>query len=125
MFAYDAGWQEPEYNQSTGRSWRWMSERSDLWVRPVGRPVTLRLSGESALRYYAATPHVRVLIGDREVAAFDPSADFDQAITLPADLLDGAKGHVVVESSKFFVPGAGGGGDQRHLALRIYKVSVE
>jgi hypothetical protein len=125
MFGYDAGWQEPEYNQSTGRSWRWMSERSDLWVRPVGRPVTLRLSGENPRRYYDAAPHVRVLIGDREVAAFDPSADFDQAITLPADLLDGAKGHVVVESSKFFVPGAGGGGDQRHLALRIYKVSVE
>lgn len=125
MFGYDAGWQEPEYNQSTGRSWRWMSERSDLWVRPVGRPVTLRMSGENPRRYYDAAPHVRVLIGDREVAAFDPSADFDQTITLPADLLDRAKGRVVVESSKFFVPGAGGGGDQRHLALRIYKVSVE
>jgi hypothetical protein len=33
---------------------------------------------------------------------------------------------VALESSKFFVPGGrGGGGDQRHLALRVYRVSVE
>jgi hypothetical protein len=32
---------------------------------------------------------------------------------------------VVVESSKFFVPGAAGAADQRHLALRIYRVGVD
>ena len=123
MAAYGPGWQEPEYNPELGRSWRWMSEKSELWVRPIGRAVTLRLAGESPLRYFDAAPRVRVLIGDREVAAFDPSADFDQAITLPADLLAAASGRVTLESSKFFVPG--GTGDQRHLALRIYRVGVE
>jgi hypothetical protein len=103
-----------------------MSERAELWVRPVGRPVTLKVSGESPLRYFDAAPHVRVRIGDREVAAFDPASDFDFAITLPADILAGSNGRVAFESSKFFAPGgAGGGGDQRHLALRIYRVSVE
>ena len=38
--------------------------------------VTLRLAGESPLRYFDAAPHVRVLIGDREIAAFDPGDDF-------------------------------------------------
>ena len=99
-----------------------MSEKADLWVRPVGRPVTLRLVGESPLRYFDRAPHVRVLIGDREVAAFDLSADFDQAITLPGDLLTRANGRVVLETSKFFVPGAAGAADQRHLSLRIYRV---
>lgn len=126
MFGYDSGWQEPEFNPRTGRSWRWMSERSALWVRPVGRDVTLRLEGESPLRYYDAAPHVRVLIGDRDVAAFDPASDFEQVLTLSGDLLTAASGRVVLESSKFFVPGGpGGGGDQRHLALRIYRISVE
>jgi hypothetical protein len=126
MFAFEAGWQEPEYNSTLGRSWRWMSERADLWVRPVGRAVTLRLVGESPLRYFDAAPHVRVLAGDREIAAFDPAADFDRNITVPADLLDRSGGRVSLESSRFFVPGgARGGGDQRHLALRVYSVRVD
>jgi hypothetical protein len=126
MFGYAAGWFEPEYSPELGRAWRWTSDKSELWVRPIGRPVTLRLSGESPLRYYAAAPHVRVLIGTTEVAAFDPSSDFEQNVTLPADLLTAANGRVTLESSKFFVPGgAGGGGDRRQLALKIYRVSVD
>jgi hypothetical protein len=126
MFGYDAGWQEPEYNASEGRAWRWMSEHAELWVRPVGRAVTLRAHGESPRRYYAGAPHVRVLVGGREVATLDPTTDFDLSATLPADLLDQARGQVVLESSRFFVPGVpGGAGDQRHLALRIYTVSVQ
>jgi hypothetical protein len=126
MFGYDTGWQEPEFNPQTGRPWRWMSEKSLLWVRPIGRDVTLRLNGESPMRYYDAAPRVRVLIGDREIGAFEPGTDFEQTFTLPAALLDSAAGVVRLESSRFFVPGgAGGGGDQRHLALRIYRVGVE
>jgi hypothetical protein len=125
MVGYDAGWHEPEYNLAQGRAWRWMSEKAFLWVRPIGRPVTLHLAGESPRRYFDAAPRVRVTIGDREIAAFDPSTDFDQAMTLPADLLAAAHGRVTVESSKFFVPSAAGAADQRHLALRIYRVSVD
>ena len=123
MFAYDRGWHEPEFNLAEKRAWRWTSESSDLWIRPVGRPVTLRLVGENPLRYYDAVPHVRVLAGGREIAAFDPGGDFDQAVTIPAEALEAAGGKVTLETSKFFVPG--GGGDQRHLALRVYRVSVE
>jgi hypothetical protein len=125
MLAYGRGWQEPEYSLEAGRPWRWTTEESELWVRPVGRAVTLRLAGESPLRNFDAAPHVRVLVGDREVGAFDPSADFDQAITLPGDLLAVAGGRVTLKSSKFFVPAAAGAADHRHLALRIYRAGVE
>jgi hypothetical protein len=124
MFGYGEGWYEPEYNPDTGRSWRWTGERSVLWVRPIGRQVTLRIIGESPLRYFDAPPHVRVAIGDREIASFDPSSDFEQSITLAADLLAQSDGRVTLTSSRFFVPGAAGSGDQRHLALRIYSVVV-
>jgi len=125
MFGYDAGWHEPEYNQAQGHAWRWMSEKATLWVRPIGRPVTLHLSGESPRRYFDAAPHVRVTIGDHEIAAFDLSSDFDQTMTLPPDALTSADGHVTIECSRFFVPSAGGAADRRHLALRVYRVSVE
>jgi len=68
---------------------------------------------------------VRVTIGDHEIAAFDLSSDFDQTMTLPPDALTSADGHVTIECSRFFVPSAGGAADRRHLALRVYRVSVE
>jgi hypothetical protein len=123
MFAYDRGWHEPEFNLAERRAWRWTSEKADLWIRPTGRPVTLRLAGEDPLRYFDAAPHVRVTAGGREIAAFDPSGDFERTVTVPPDLLEAAAGRVTIETSRSFVSGIGG--DQRHLALRIFRVSVE
>lgn len=125
MLAFHEGWQEPEYNPDTGLAWRWMSERAVLWVRPIGRSVTLTLGGESPLRYYKDPARVRVRVAGREIASFSLASDFQQSVTLPADALAQASGRVEIESSPFFVPGGtGGGGDQRHLALRIYSTSV-
>jgi hypothetical protein len=125
MFAFDDGWHEPEYSLSLGAAWRWMSERSVLWVRPIGRTVKLTIRGESPRRYYDAAPHVRVLVGAAEVASFDPSSDFDETVELPGDRLAAADGRVTLESSRSFVPGGSSGGDQRRLALRIWSVSVQ
>jgi hypothetical protein len=120
MVGYLQGWQEPEYEPVSGRTWRWMSERAYLWVRDVGRDVRLELHGESPLRYFDTPPAVSVTIGGRELARFSPDSDFTQVITIPAgDLAKGGQ-PVVVHSSQSFVPG----GDQRNLALRIYSVTV-
>lgn len=124
MIAYEAGWQEPEYNPSTGVSWRWMSEHSVLWVRPTGRAITLHVAGESTRKYYKETPHVRILAGDREIGRFDPNEDFDHTFTVAPDVLAATNGRLTFASSAFFVPGGASGGDQRHLAVRIYSVDA-
>jgi hypothetical protein len=125
MLAFHEGWQEPEYNPRTGMAWRWMSERAVVWVRPLDRDVTLTLRGESPARYFGAPVHVKISANGREIASMDLAADFTRDIVLPADALAQADGRVTIESSRFFVPGGpGGGGDQRHLALRIYSISV-
>ncbi len=126
MLGLEEGWFEPEYNPRTARSWRWTAEKAVLWVRPIGRNVTLTLSGESPLKYYDSAPAVAVAVGDREVIRFNPSSDFTQEIVLPADALAGADGRVVITSDKFFVPAQRDGSlDQRHLALRMYSYSVK
>jgi hypothetical protein len=125
MVGAESGWQEPEYNPLTYRSWRWTTERAALWVRPIGRDVTLTISGESPLRYYDAAPVVTVTVGSVGVARFTPDADFTRQVVLPADALASSNGRVVIESDKWFVPGErDGGADKRHLALRIYSYAV-
>jgi hypothetical protein len=125
MTAYEAGWQEPEYNRLTGLSWRWISERAVLWVRPIGRTVTLHVAGESTRKYFKQTPHVRILAGDRDIGGFDTDEDFDRSFTVSADVLAAADSRLTFVSSASFVPGGpAGAGDQRHLSVRIYSIDV-
>ncbi len=125
MIGAEGGWHEPEYNPRGALSWRWASERATLWVRPIGRDVTLTVSGESPLRYFDAAPAVTVTVAGATVARFSPSDDFTQAIVLPAAALASADGRVVIESDKWFAPGdRDGSADRRHLALRIYAYGV-
>ena len=102
-----------------------MSERAVLWVRPVGRDVTLTLTGESPLRYFDSAPDVALTIAGQPLMRFSPAADFSQEIQLPAAQLEAAGGVVAIESNRWFSPAdCDGSPDRRHLALRIYQVSV-
>lgn len=124
MLALGTGWYEPEYNPLTTRAWRWIGDRAEAWVRPVGRDVTLTLEGESPLRYFDAPPSVRVFAGDTQVLEFKPDSDFTQDVVLPHAALAAAEGRVVVTSDTHFAPAAAGAADPRRLAVRIYRVSV-
>jgi hypothetical protein len=124
MSGFSAGWHEPEFSPSTTRQWRWMSERAVFWVRPVGRDVTLSVTGESPLRYFDRPPMVRISLGARELARFNPAADFRVSAALPADLLSAADGRVLIESDRWFSPADRGEADRRHLALRVYSVEI-
>ena len=115
------GWHEPEYNPATGRSWRWMGERSTLWVRSIGRDLTLTISGESPLRYFGIPPALTVTVAGQTVGQLEPSRDFTWNVSIPDGLLQSANEEVVIQSDTSFVPG---GGDQRRLAVRVYSISV-
>jgi hypothetical protein len=125
MTGFVSGWQEPEYNPQTGAAWRWMTRRGALWVRPIGRDVTLTLAGESPSRYYGEPAEITVSVGPTEVARLTRAEDFRDDIVLPAGALAAANGDVTVQSSRSFVPGdRDGSADRRELALRIYSVAV-
>jgi hypothetical protein len=44
---------------------------------------------------------------------------------MPAAKLAAADGRVVIESNESFVPGGTSGGDQRNLAIRVYRLAVD
>jgi hypothetical protein len=66
-----------------------------------------------------------VTVNDREIGRLSPAQDFTWELTVPAQALAAAGGHVRFESDKWFVPGErDGSGDRRHLAVRVYAVTV-
>jgi hypothetical protein len=123
---FGEGWLEPEYQPSTGKLWRWMSERAVLWVTPTDRDVTLSVSGESTRRYFPRGSRITVTAGDRQLAVVDAETDFAASVRIPAALLAASGGRVVLASDQMFVPGdRTASPDRRHLAVRLYSVTVE
>jgi hypothetical protein len=123
--AFADGWQEPEGNPDTGDLWRWTSGRSVLEIRGGAGDLTLRLAGESPLRYFDRPPDVVVRAGAAELARFRPSSDFSEQIALPATALAAASGRVSIETNLTFRPAdRGASADRRTLGLRLVHVEV-
>jgi hypothetical protein len=125
MFGYGEGWQESEYNNSTGLTWRWTSDRATLRIVPE-RSVAITIRGESPLKYFASPPTVRVRAGARQLAVFRPNRDFTWRLQVPGDVLMQSGGTVTIETDKVYLPGpAEGTADARRLGLRVFEVRVE
>jgi hypothetical protein len=124
-YALADGWQELEQNPETGLSWRWSSEKNAITVFGGGRDVELTLAGESPLRYFDKAPTIRVSAGTREVARFEPAADFTESIVIPAALLSGRPETITIESDSFWVPAERSNSpDRRRLGLRLYRIDL-
>jgi hypothetical protein len=123
-YGFAEGWHEDEFDPATGRRWRWTSDRSVLRVEPAAA-FTLRLRGESPLRYVEAPPHVRVTAGARTVAELSPTDDFEWRVPVSAqDVIDGGGG-IAIETDRVYLPGAAEGtSDARRLGLRLFEIDL-
>jgi hypothetical protein len=120
------GWHEREYHAALDRDWRWTSDRATLFVHAAGRDRTLRLGGESPLRYFESAPSVTLRVGGRVIGRFAPTADFTEHVPLSADDLERADGRVTVEVDRTFTPAEQGlSPDRRRLGLRIFELSLQ
>ena len=120
VFGYGDGWNELEYNPTTGRLWRWTTERGVIRARaPAGKALTLRLDGEIE---EASSSHVVIRAGDRAVAEYDIVPTFSIDAKIPAEALSGDELVIAIETSAWFIPAERRwrSRDQRHLGLRIY-----
>jgi hypothetical protein len=125
MFGFGAGWYEDELDPARNLRWRWTSDRAELFVLP-GMGATLRLRGESPLKYFGTPPLVRLSAGDLMLAEFRPDRDFDWSIEIPADALPEGGGTVTLSLDRAYLPGpAEGTADTRRLGLRIFETRLE
>jgi hypothetical protein len=125
QFGFGDGWQEQEYDASSGRRWRWLSERGQLRVRGAAQPVVLHIEGESPRKYFPRPSRFVVRIGDRMLLEKVIDADFSLEATIP--FAAGGEEHVVtLETDQFFVPAERSRrtADRRHLGLRVFTCRV-
>jgi hypothetical protein len=124
LWAYDAGWQEPEYSPALG-VWRWTSDAATLRVISPAQPLRITVSIESPLRYFDEAPLVRAAAGERELAVTTISTSRDWTFDVPADALAASSGAITLSTNRTFVPAEiSGGGDQRRLGLRVFSIQV-
>jgi hypothetical protein len=121
VWGFDAGWLEPEYDPARELTWRWSSGKATFNIHHPGHDVTIRLRGDSPLKYFDAPPHVTVTAGARRLAEFRPDREFVQEIVVPAAALAAAQGLVVLETDRTFQPE----GDPRVLGLRFFEISIK
>jgi hypothetical protein len=119
VFGFGDGWHEQEYNPTTGRLWRWSSERAALRVHAEGHSISLHMDGELEA---ASTSHVVIRAGNRTVAEQDVGKTFSITAAIPAGALGGAEGAITIETSHWYVPAERSrrSRDHRHLGLKIY-----
>jgi hypothetical protein len=121
LYGFAEGWHEDEYDPTTGRRWRWTSDKSVVRTKGPVVPIRITMHGESPLRYFDAPPRVRVTAADQIVGELIPDADFEWTVTVPADALARSGGAIAIETDRVYLPGpAEGTADERRLGLRLY-----
>ena len=125
IHAFTDGWHELEHDPATGRTWRWTTARSTLQIRGGTGDARLTLAGESPLTYFPRAPVVAIHAGDRLIQRFNPAADFEEQIVIPASALDAAGGTFSISTDLTFVPGdRENTPDRRVLGLRLFRIDV-
>jgi hypothetical protein len=123
IYGFGDGWNEQEYNPSTGVLWRWSTARSTIRARPAGHGLALTLRGEIEA---ASTSTVTVKVGDATAATFEVGKTFSRTVLIPRNLLTRAEAAIVIESSAHYVPAETRwrSQDRRTLGLKLFECSL-
>jgi hypothetical protein len=125
MMGFGSGWYEDEYEPATGLRWRWSSDHAELFVM-ADAGTTLVIRGESPLKYFGDAPKVRLSIGDRTLAEFEPRDAIDWRVPIPAGALPLGGGTVTLSLDRAYLPGPSEGtSDTRKLGIRTFSTRLE
>jgi len=125
VFAFGAGWHEPEYNLEERVLWRWTSDRAELLVRHEGHVVEVELRGEAGGGIFDRPRRITLQAGEAVLAETEARGEFVIRAVVPPGVLDGAGGAVAVTTDATFVPRERGESrDPRRLGLRVYRTRV-
>jgi hypothetical protein len=124
MWAYDAGWNEAEYDLAEG-VWRWTSDAATLRIVDAGAPVAVTMRVDRPRRYFDDDPSVRATAGEQTIGETDFRGTALWSVIVPLDALRSSGGRVTIHTNRTFVPRDRQGlADQRRLGLRVLQLTV-
>jgi hypothetical protein len=123
MYGFGEGWHEHEYNPSTGELWRWTSDRSMIRVRAAGKPLLLRILGESEAGHEV---NLTVKAGETLIVNERVGSAFVVNTTIPAAALGTGESVMTIETDGAFVPAdvRWRTQDRRLLGLKIFECRI-
>jgi hypothetical protein len=125
VFGFDAGWYQLEWDAAAKKLWRWTGPWARLRVHHADHDLSLRLAGDSPLKYLDSVPSLTLRAGDRVLGRLVPSDQFVWDVPVPADALARSQGELTLETDTTFVPDdREHNGDRRPLGLRMFEVSL-
>jgi hypothetical protein len=124
VVGFGEGWYEHEYEPSTGRLWRWTSERATMRVQSAKQPLRLTIAGDTG--HVLLASHVTMHIGDRVIAEDDVRSSFSLSVVIPSALVGSSETVIVIETDRTYVPADRSfrSRDRRRLGLRVYRCDV-
>jgi hypothetical protein len=126
LFAFAAGWHEPELEPRSGETWRWASRQATLLIhRPHGTAVALDFSGGVPRHRRVVSSRIEVSAAGRVVDAFIPgSSRFSRRIDVPVDA-ETCDIQITFDSNAALVPLAlKQSADARELAFRAFDLEL-
>jgi hypothetical protein len=123
MYGFGEGWNEHEYNPSTGELWRWTSDRSTIRVRAAGKALSLRIRGESEAGHEV---NLTVRAGETLIVSERVGSAFVVNTTIPAAALGPGESVMTIETDGAFVPAdvRWRTQDRRLLGLKIFECRI-
>lgn len=127
VVGFGQGWYEPEFDPTTGRRWRWLSQHGELryMTTPGASGTILHLEGESPRKYYGHGSRIVVRAGERVLGDVTVADDFSLDVALPPAFTPST---LVVETDQTHVPAETRWRrtyDRRRLGLRIFRCDLK
>lgn len=121
------GWQPAEVSdQDSALEWQWTKQQATIVFSNPRKDAVLYLQYDGRPDLFSEPQHVRLLIGEQEIDAFDltsPNPTIRQTRIPGAAFGDQDKVELRIDAGRAFVPSqlsGGNSGDNRELGMRIY-----
>jgi hypothetical protein len=126
IYGFGEGWHEHEYDPSSGKLWRWTSERSAIRVRAAGKALSIRLRGESETGHevnLTIKAGATAIVNQRVGTAFVVNTTIPAAALRPGENVESV---ITIETDGAFVPAdvRWRTQDRRLLGLKILECRI-
>ncbi len=122
VVVFDEGWYRQEYDQATGRLWRWSSDSAAVRILSLSEQSVRIIVRADPPAELDPPPVVSLRAGATEIARANGRSSVQWDLVVPVDVLGAAHGVLHLETTQTFVPFEHSrSSDRRRLGLQVWQ----